>query len=469
MLVDRFRYTANRCRAVRDDRDQPARTSRGIRGVSLNLRARIVLIYLVIVLLIVGSAVLISVKNMTEALDAEYLDKATTIARAFESHYCSLAEIEDSSVTQGHIDRLVGLNPNIHRLSLFVPAEGRVTNVASSDPGQINAPATASEAEPIYTGRTTFRQEMSAGGARLLEVLAPVRLGGRPVAAIRVDLLLAPRDEAIHGQALHLASIGFVATSLLLVSLYLSLDWLVLVPLSRLEAATQAIGRGLLGTRVALRRNDELGRVAEAFNGMAGSLEKREAENEELRRQLLDKYDQAQMQASTDPITGLYNRRHFQTSLANELERADRFGTPVTLLFVDVDHFKIYNDTFGHQHGDEALRDLAALLSTTLREIDVVARYGGEEFAIILPRADSDGSWGVAERIRRVVAEHDFGSDRGRRVALTVSVGVASYPEDGHSSRDLIEKADRAMYWAKQSGRDQVRTYRQLLEVARVP
>ena len=155
----------------------------------------------------------------------------------------------------------------------------------------------------------------------------------------------------------------------------------------------------------------------------------------------------------TDELTGLFNRRFFEQELRREADRARRFGRSVALVMIDVDHFKGYNDRFGHRAGDDALRGVAAcLVGAAARRVDAVTRYGGEEFAVLLSETDAEGARFVAERIREVVAEsQEFLSP------LTVSAGVAALCGDAAEAESLVVQADEALYAAKREGRNRVR------------
>ncbi|MBI2092997.1 MAG: diguanylate cyclase, partial [Deltaproteobacteria bacterium] len=164
-----------------------------------------------------------------------------------------------------------------------------------------------------------------------------------------------------------------------------------------------------------------------------------------------------------DELTGLYNRRHFQTVLQIEWKRAVRFHRSLSLLMIDADHFKKYNDTFGHLQGDKVLREMANLLRKNVREIDTVARFGGEEFIILLPDTDKKGSVAVGEKLRKIIEAYRFIDTSGTTVSpITISVGIASYPDDVRELDDLIDHADIALYDAKDAGRNRVVCYPQL-------
>ncbi len=155
--------------------------------------------------------------------------------------------------------------------------------------------------------------------------------------------------------------------------------------------------------------------------------------------------------ATCDGLTGIKNRRAFGTRLEEEVARATRYSLPLTLLLLDVDHFKSYNDTFGHPAGDEVLRTVAQVLGQSARETDMAARYGGEEFVVLLPQTDAAGALVIAERIRRAVADHAW-PDR----SVTVSVGTAHLLPVVDTGSQLIARADQALYQSKAGGRNMV-------------
>lgn len=167
-----------------------------------------------------------------------------------------------------------------------------------------------------------------------------------------------------------------------------------------------------------------------------------------------ERAEQAAEQARRDGLTLLYNHRAFQELLGLELSRAQRHGTPVSLLMIDIDHFKQVNDTLGHQAGDAVLRQLAGLLLDSARTIDQICRYGGEEFMLILPMTGTSEALHVAGRLRALVGQHEFACGPGTYRRLTVSIGVASYPLHAQTQTALIAAADTAMYAAKQAGRN---------------
>ena len=161
--------------------------------------------------------------------------------------------------------------------------------------------------------------------------------------------------------------------------------------------------------------------------------------------------------ALLDELTEIYNRKGINRFLKKESSRAKRFKHPLSIAMIDIDHFKNYNDTLGHQAGDEALRTLGRVLKSTVRDEDIVSRYGGEEFCIILPGISKQDISPLGERVRRIIELHQFYKERvqpeGR---ITVSLGGSTYPDDAKDGDELVLKADQALYKAKNHGRNKL-------------
>ncbi|WNG44129.1 diguanylate cyclase [Archangium minus] len=173
-------------------------------------------------------------------------------------------------------------------------------------------------------------------------------------------------------------------------------------------------------------------------------------------RQLRTSRDRAMLVAVTDPLTGLYNRAYFHEALGVEFRRAQRYKHPMSLVLLDLDHFKQVNDTLGHTAGDEALREVSKRLRQTARSTDVVARHGGEEFAMILPETDLEHGLIAAERFRAAVDGAVVRGARGGSRTLTISAGVGCFPVHSTSITELVELTDAALYNAKRMGRNRV-------------
>jgi diguanylate cyclase (GGDEF)-like protein len=173
-------------------------------------------------------------------------------------------------------------------------------------------------------------------------------------------------------------------------------------------------------------------------------------------------YELTSRLAITDELTGLANYRHLQLRLDEELARAKRYGKHLSLLMLDADHFKEFNDAQGHVAGDVALAELGSIMGGLVREVDVAARYGGEEFSVVLPETDVAGAYVTAEKIREAIEVHEFADAEGQRTCrLTVSIGLASYPAHGQDKDSVLREADDALYHAKRGGKNRVRAPRQ--------
>lgn len=161
-----------------------------------------------------------------------------------------------------------------------------------------------------------------------------------------------------------------------------------------------------------------------------------------------------------DELIGIHNRRYFQQMLQMEWKRAVRFHRPLSMVMIDVDHFKEYNDTFGHIQGDQVLKQTGQMMRRNLREVDTVARFGGEEFVLLLPDTDKRGAIAVAEKVRLLVEGHGFLNDDHKDTRMvTISAGISTYPDDVDQMDDLIDHADIALYRAKETGRNRVECF----------
>jgi diguanylate cyclase (GGDEF)-like protein len=232
-------------------------------------------------------------------------------------------------------------------------------------------------------------------------------------------------------------------------------------PIQRLSHAAKRLSAGELDVRLPVKGSDELTELTHSFNTMAATIQDKTKQLEEARNELALKNVDLEAanrhlhdQAITDALTGLYNRRHFQDNLDKEMRRCEREERPLSLLLLDLDHFKQYNDRWGHTQGDEELRRVAAQVGKSIRTTDMAFRFGGEEFAVLLPSCTKEQAAEVAEKIRTAVGAH--GHRAGVLGRTTVSIGVATFPQDGRAARGLVDSADGALYAAKAAGRDRV-------------
>ncbi len=213
-------------------------------------------------------------------------------------------------------------------------------------------------------------------------------------------------------------------------------------PLELLIEGIKKITAGDLSFTIKNVSNDEIGVVVDAFNHMTQKRKHVEEALEEL--------------AIRDGLTGLYNHKFFYTSLEKEIARDDRYHNTVSLLLIDIDHFKNVNDTYGHRAGDTILRELSQRLMTRARSTDYVCRYGGEEIAVILIETNITQAQAIAEELRILIEKEPFLIEDERYVSITVSIGVSAYSKDAKDASMMVSNADNALYRAKENGRNQV-------------
>ncbi|MBI4370210.1 MAG: GGDEF domain-containing protein [Elusimicrobia bacterium] len=215
----------------------------------------------------------------------------------------------------------------------------------------------------------------------------------------------------------------------------------ILSPLEVLLRGVERVVQGDLNFEMPVTSADEIGRLTQAFNTMTRSLK--------------EKQHRLVQETITDGLTGLYNFRYFQEVIAREMERARRYDRPLSVLIVDIDHFKHFNDNLGHEMGNVALTMAAKILKESLRPEDTLSRYGGEEFVVLLPDTSKKAAQAVAHRLRSAIESAQFpGGERQPLGRVTVSIGGATYPGDSQSSQGLIRSADKGLYQAKETGRN---------------
>jgi diguanylate cyclase (GGDEF)-like protein len=315
---------------------------------------------------------------------------------------------------------------------------GRVSGIPLPAPAlqDLIAADTTLAAYRSYDGQRVVGSLYREPGLRWAVVAEePATAAFRQVTRLRRLMLLLP-------SAL-LAGIGLIAYFLGL---------LIVRPLDRLTKGAAKVAAGDLDVDLPVHSGGEVGYLTKMFNTMVVRLregrEALDAANETLRR----KNEELERLSVTDGLTGLYNRRRLMETLTDETRRSQRLKHTFAVLMVDVDHFKKYNDSFGHQAGDTVPTKVAALLREATREVDFVARYGGEEFLILLPETGMGEALDIAERIRTRIAAEVF---HGRH--MTVSIGVSEFPLHGENADHVVGAADEALYEAKREGRDKVR------------
>lgn len=242
---------------------------------------------------------------------------------------------------------------------------------------------------------------------------------------------------------------SFAAVLLVAMALAISL----IGPLRILMAGVRKVEMGQMDVELPITSSTEIGQLTSAFNRMARTIH---TQREQLLRETI-----------TDNLTGVYNQRYFTKRLEQEFERSRRTEEPLSLMMIDVDHFKKYNDTMGHELGNVVLKSVAAAVRENLRSVDLLFRYGGDEFAVILPNADAQEASVIALRLGEAIRTFAFpGAEKGSGSRVTLSIGGCSYPKNAHSMQDLMAKADEALYAVKQAGRDNYRWNQELSTLA---
>jgi diguanylate cyclase (GGDEF)-like protein len=226
-------------------------------------------------------------------------------------------------------------------------------------------------------------------------------------------------------------------------------------PLDRLTDGAAKVAGGDLGVKLPVTGRGEVGFLTEAFNEMVERLRHSQEQLATINRALSERNQELQTVSITDSLTGLFTRKHFMEVLANEVVRTRRSHHHFSVAMIDADHFKGYNDTLGHQAGDALLKAVGAILMESLRGMDYASRYGGDEFIVLLPGERIEGAVEVAERIREKVTAARLSGETAL-AGVTVSIGVASFPEHGDDPEAIIAAADGALYHAKRNGRNRV-------------
>jgi len=206
-----------------------------------------------------------------------------------------------------------------------------------------------------------------------------------------------------------------------------------------------------------IEANEELGRMNRSYEQIVLQLRKEKERAEALAKELQEANERLRDLAFKDGLTGLYNHRYFQELMDREIHRSTRYNRPISLIMIDIDHFKQINDTFGHQRGDQVLKQIGRIITNTIRTSDIASRYGGEEFAVVLPETELKGAAVLAERIRKNIESCPFDLN-GTKTKITVSIGATTYLPGKKKIKKskIIDAADRALYNSKEKGRNRV-------------
>ena len=264
------------------------------------------------------------------------------------------------------------------------------------------------------------------------------------------------RGDEAYAQIVRLRNLTLLMVSGLLLGIGLTaylLGLTIVHPLDRLTKGAAKVAAGDLQVDLPVLSGGEVGYMTEVFNDMVARLRQGRDDLAAINSTLSQRNKELAQLSITDSLTGLYNRKHLMETLTNEVARARRHKHPFSVLMIDIDHFKEYNDSFGHLAGDNLLGKMASVFQESIRTVDYAARYGGEEFLVMLPETELRGACESAERIRARVATEAFGDGNKQ---ITVSIGVAAFRDHGNTPESIIASADAALYQAKRRGRNRV-------------
>ena len=445
-------------------------------GDALGLRLKVIAVVAIAVGIVQAFVGLSQVREEESRLRQEVARRGHQIQRALavpSSVALANREIEELDAVLWRFSEDVGRDLDILSVAVL-DLGGRV--LAHTDPTVFGKRVSDPFYRAAVDSNATVERESVVGGQSVLQLSMPIEVGRR-WGTMTMQMSLEPMEARLRELQARVLTNAMGVTLLMALVLYLLISRTVLKPLMILAETAQRVANGQLDARVPKRSgHDQMTVLGDAFNEMTRTLQSYTAELEEkvdsrtrelkaandalgkVNEELGDAVEKLGHLARTDALTGLFNRRAFTEALDVELRRTERHERPFSLLMIDVDYFKKYNDSFGHPDGDRLLIALGETFRENLRAMDVVARYGGEEFAVILGETHTEDAVRVADKLRMAVREKVFreAGDGKPAARVTVSIGVATYPQDASSGTGLISQADQALYLAKEAGRDLV-------------
>ncbi len=332
------------------------------------------------------------------------------------------------------------------RAYLVGAAGNLIVSSLSSSPDLMRVTLRPSVLERLMKREGAVLPYESVDGVEVLGSLRKVsRVGWAVLAEIPSD---AAYQQVRRFRDITLAIVAGLLLGVTAIAYHLAL--LIVRPLDRLTKGAAEVAEGDLAVDLPIATG-EVGDLTYVFNHMVGRLRKSRQELDAVNETLRQQNEELERLSASDSLTGLSNRRVLTQRLSEELLRAQRQNHSFSVLMLDVDHFKKYNDAHGHPAGDDVLKRVAKILRACTRAGDCTARYGGEEFAVLLSGKGADAALQLAERIRERVAEEAFPAG-----SITVSAGIAEFPQHGHTADAVISSADEALYEAKREGRNRV-------------
>ncbi|MCK5688921.1 diguanylate cyclase [Myxococcota bacterium] len=438
--------------------------------MGLRLKLALSVVGFVVAVLALASYQRISAEERILLMEME--NRGRTLLEAFAIP-CSIAIANNDITTlDNHVRRFA---ETADRMDLFYIAaldhEGRV--LAHTSSGEFGKVYDDAFSKAAIESEQPITQLALNGYPKLLEVAVPMFSGLR-WGTLRAGFTLGAVETSIQNSRNQAIITGLGLSFGAMLIAFFALSFMVIQPVVRMQTMARVFGAGNMQTRVSLHQKDEIGLLAAQLNLMAdriqsytGTLEnlvgERTAELNDTNAKLVDANRRLEHLAKTDELTGLNNRRQFMRQLEFEVRRGQRSERAFTLLMLDLDNFKHYNDTHGHPAGDDLLQRLSVVLQMNLRSVDVVARYGGEEFIIMLLDTGPEEGFATAVKLQQVVSDQPFPYEASQPMGrISLSAGVAFYPRDTRDGSTLIELADQALYRSKEDGRNRVTRFDQL-------
>jgi diguanylate cyclase (GGDEF)-like protein len=418
------------------------------------LRARIAFIALAAIAALAAVLATQSTTRLSNAYHDASRSELNAIATTWADSFRP-SDLQNPAELQKRVEALKAGNANVHKISVsWHDVQGRTLIVQAGhvhDPDGTKRDVTTSQpivargsnAAPVDANEYGYRDVHGADGVHYAELNHRLTGPGHKgtIAALELHYDLKKRDLALADEHAATAKMAFITAVALCLALVLLLGRIVVRPLDKIRAVANRIGAGEESARLRWSRRDEIGDLARDFDRMADEL----------------------LEALKDPLTGLLNHRAFQERLEEELRRAERARQPASLIALDIDDFKVINDTLGHAAGDQALRLLADAIRAELRPGDCCGRIGGDEFMILLPGAAPESADRVVARLRARTGKLAVGASEQ---PLTFSSGIAGYPVHALGKDDLLHLADGAMYWAKSHGKNRSFIYSTSIDFA---
>ncbi|MBI3976805.1 MAG: diguanylate cyclase [Chloroflexi bacterium] len=425
-----------------------------------SIRTKVLVALVVLTLVTAAVLVYVSATVVKTALLQERLQRGQTIQHVVETLFAGEADLR-GPWAERRLATIAEAGPDIRQVAILVP-EGQRWRVAASS--RSDALLDLLEIGVAPTELTSpVLLPVPGDGDDSHYYLAPLPGHAQPGPALLLENDTAAIQRTLNEILRRTVQLGVVGVVILGGVLIWGSEFLLLRPIRQLHWLASELEQGKLQVRSGISRPDEIGHLASALDQMAAALERAAEENRQLYRELEQRFQVANLDAITDYLTELFNHRYLQLRLEQELAQTARQRTSLSLLLLDIDHFKALNDAYGHPVGDQILAKLAGLIRSSVRAMDIPCRYGGEEFAILLPGTGSQEALAVAERIRRAIAGHLFQMSATSEDRVTVSIGVATALQDATDRDGLLKAVDDALYYAKRMGRNQVWAWRDIV------